>query len=116
MNRDRSGAEHTGTVFGLATWGKISLARLCVPKLYPTWAIRGVLAFVAPRKISNLRGFTRAREFESHPLRHFCKSLIFLPLEFMVSVLVAAAQSCKRKPAPFIAISNYLRSPCLCGS
>jgi hypothetical protein len=53
---------------------------ICVPKLYPTWAIGVVLAFVAPRKISNLRGFSRAREFESHPLRHSCKSLIFLPL------------------------------------
>jgi hypothetical protein len=63
-------SEHTCKVCGLATWGTISLARLCVRKVYGTRAVVAVVAIIAQRKINNLRGFNRGRESESHPLRH----------------------------------------------
>jgi hypothetical protein len=57
--------------------------------------------------------FPTAGGFESHPLRHFCKSLIFLPLNFMVSVLVADLWGCERKRRTYSHVKLCLRSLCL---
>src|SRR5215469_709955 len=38
-----------------------------VPDVYLTWAVLGVVATEAARKISNLRAFDRRTRFDSHP-------------------------------------------------
>jgi hypothetical protein len=38
--------------------------------VYGPWAKLAVVAMVERRKINNLRGFSRGREFESHPGHH----------------------------------------------
>jgi hypothetical protein len=48
-------------------------------------------------RICILRRGKGSSGFESHPLRHFSKSLIFLPLNFKVSALVADVRGCERK-------------------
>ena len=48
----------------------VASKRRSVRKVYGAWAIVAVIAFGAPCKFNNLRGFNGGTEFESHPLRH----------------------------------------------